>query len=305
MMNLQRLKLSQLRALVAVADCGNFSEAALMLDLSQSTVSHAIATLETELGVILLNRGRYGANLTPIGERIVTHARQIQELVEQMRVEANREKGLQGGAIRIALFRSIATHLLPNVIARFNRHYPNVQVIITEMDDTVEIEQTLREGHADLCFTYLPTSKEFETWEMMRDEYIAIFPATHAISNTQLTWQELAANPLILSTVSCCASLIYQYLKTSPYPINIAYKVREDSTIMSMVMQGLGVGILPRLAAEPLPQNAIIRQLPSHLERVIGAAILKDKIHSPAVFAFLDALRQVGQFQQPQASSVS
>jgi DNA-binding transcriptional LysR family regulator len=50
MMDLQRLKLSQLRALVAVADCGNFSEAALVLDLSQSTVSHAIATLETELG---------------------------------------------------------------------------------------------------------------------------------------------------------------------------------------------------------------------------------------------------------------
>jgi DNA-binding transcriptional LysR family regulator len=178
-------------------------------------------------------------------------------------------------------------------------------VILTEMDDTLEIEQTLRAGHADICFTYLPTSKEFETWEIMRDEYIAIFPATHPIGNIQLTWPELAANPLILSTVSCCANLIDRYLKTSPYAINIAYKVREDSTIMSMVMQGLGVGILPRLAAEPLPQKAIIRQLPSHLERVIGAAILKDKIHSPAVFAFLDALRQVGQFQQPQASSVS
>ncbi|MGB3404969.1 MAG: LysR family transcriptional regulator [Microcoleaceae cyanobacterium] len=302
MMNLQRLKLSQLRALVAVADYGNFSEAALALDLSQSTVSHAIATLETELGVILLNRGRYGANLTPVGERIVSQARQIQNLIEQMGVEANREKGLQGGEIRIASFRSIATHLLPPVISRLSRHYPNVQVIITEMDDTVEIEQALRGGHADICFTYLPAAVEFETWEVMRDDYIAVFDATHAVNSDPLTWQELATYPLILSTVSCCANLIYQYLKTSPYPVNVAYQVRQDSTIMSMVMQGLGVGILPRLAAEPLPSQAIIRQLPSYLERVIGVAIVKDKIHSPAVFAFLDALRQVGQFKQPEAS---
>lgn len=301
-MNLQRLKLSQLRALVAVADYGNFSEAALALDLSQSTVSHAIATLETELGVILLNRGRYGANLTPVGERIVSQARQIQNLIEQMGVEANREKGLQGGEIRIASFRSIATHLLPPVISRLRLHYPNVQVIITEMDDTVEIEQALRAGHADICFTYLPAATEFETWEVMRDDYIAVFDATHAINTTPLTWQELATYPLILSTISCCANLIYKYLKTSPYPVNIAYQVRQDSTIMSMVMQGLGVGILPRLAAEPLPSQAIIRQLPSHLERVIGVAIVKDKIHSPAVFAFLDALRQVGRFKQPEAS---
>ncbi len=302
MMNLQRLKLSQLRALVAVADCGNFSEAALELELSQSTVSHAIATLETELGVTLLNRGRYGANLTPVGERIVAQARQVQNLIEQMRVEANRERGLQGGSIRVASFRSIATHVLPTVIARLNRHYPNVQVILTEMDDTVEIDQALRGGHADICFTYLPATEEFETWEIMRDDYIAVLPPTYSIRQTQLTWQELATYPLILSTVSCCANLIYKYLKTSPYPINVAYQVRQDSTIISMVMQGLGVGILPRLAAEPLPSEAIVCQLPSHLERIIGAAILKNSIHSPAVFAFLDALRQVGQFKQPQAS---
>lgn len=59
MVNLSRLKLSQIRALVAIAECGKFSEAALQLGINQSTVSHAIATLEDELGVILLNRGRY------------------------------------------------------------------------------------------------------------------------------------------------------------------------------------------------------------------------------------------------------
>lgn len=70
-LSFSRLKFSQLHMLIAVADCGSFSEAALQLQTSQSAVSYAIATLEETLGVVLFSRGRYGANLTPVGEQIV------------------------------------------------------------------------------------------------------------------------------------------------------------------------------------------------------------------------------------------
>jgi DNA-binding transcriptional LysR family regulator len=87
-MNLEAIKLSQLRSLVTVAKHGNFSEAALHLQVSQSAVSHAIASLEEELGVVLLSRGRHGATLTPIGEQIVCHAQEILGLVEVIGKEA-------------------------------------------------------------------------------------------------------------------------------------------------------------------------------------------------------------------------
>jgi DNA-binding transcriptional LysR family regulator len=64
------MKLSQIQALVAVAARKNFSEAALDLNLSQPAISHAIATLEEELGVPLFARGRRGAVLTPAGDRM-------------------------------------------------------------------------------------------------------------------------------------------------------------------------------------------------------------------------------------------
>ncbi|MEB3280292.1 MAG: LysR family transcriptional regulator [Lyngbya sp.] len=300
-MNSQRLKLSQLRALVAIADTGNFSEAALQLNLSQSTISHAIATFEEELGVILLQRGRYGASLTPVGERIVSQARQIQHLLDNIVTEANREKGLKGGKVRIACFRSIATHILPTVIAEFRRHFPEITVTLTEMDDTVNMEQAVREGRADIGFTYLPASDEFETWEILRDQYIALVPPNYPLKTSKLTWEQLASYPLIMTGITCCAQLISAYLKTSKYPMNIAYEVREDSTIVSMVMQGLAVGILPRLAAEPLPHQIQVCELPSSLERIIGVAVLKNALHSPAIYAFLDALRHQGQFVEKTA----
>ncbi|MEO1619917.1 MAG: LysR family transcriptional regulator, partial [Cyanobacteria bacterium J06632_3] len=63
-----KVKLSQLRSLSAVATTGSFSEAALQLNVSQSTVSHSIAALEDALGVALIHRGRQGASLTPVGD---------------------------------------------------------------------------------------------------------------------------------------------------------------------------------------------------------------------------------------------
>ncbi|MGL5081428.1 MAG: LysR family transcriptional regulator [Microcoleaceae cyanobacterium] len=297
----QRLKLSQLRALLAVADSGNFSEAAFHLNLSQSTVSHAIATLEEELGISLFQRGRYGAHLTSVGERIVAKALQVQTLLEQITTEANREKGLHGGTVRVVSFRSVATHILPTVIAQFCQQFPEISITLMEMDGTSEMEQCVREGRADICFTYLPTSEEFETWEFLRDDYIVLLPPNHVIESSQLSWEQLASFPLVMTNVSCCSQIIYNYLKQLNNSVNIAYQVREDSTIVSMVMQGLGIGILPRLAAEPVPPQIKICSLPSYLERVIGVAILKQSLHSPAIYAFLDALKK-NNYSHPKAS---
>lgn len=78
--------------------------------------------------------------------------------------------------------------------------------------------------------------------------------------------------------------------------MNIAYEVREDSTIVSMVVQGLGAAILPRLAAEPLPPRLQACTLPIPLERIIGVAVLANTLQTPAVFAFLDVLLKSEQF---------
>jgi DNA-binding transcriptional LysR family regulator len=288
-----RIKLSQLRALVAVAECSNFSEAALRLELSQSAVSHAIASLEEELGVVLLSRGRHGARLTTVGERTIAHANSILEHLDLMVQEANLEKGLQGGKVRIASFRSVSTHVLPAAIAQFRQKFPKIAVTLTEHFDFLEVEQAVREGHADIGFTYLPTSDEFETIEILRDEYIALLPPNAQSSSKKLTWEQLAAYPLILvASGSACAMATRNYLATSNLPLNVAYEVREDSTIVSMVVQGLGAAILPRLAAEPLPPQVQVYGLPAPFERIIGAAILADALQTPAVFAFLDMLRE-------------
>lgn len=292
-MDLEAIKLSQLRILSAIADCGNFSEAALRLGISQSAVSHAIASLEEELGVVLLSRGRHGATLTPVGGRILNHAQEMLRSLELIGREANFSKGLQGGQVRIGAFRSAATHVLPSVIAEFHKRYPSIAVTIMEHRIDYGVEQGLREGRVDIGLTCMPTTTEFEAWELLHDEYVALFPP-NAVVPRSITWEDLARFPLILPPSNdSCSILIREHLARQEQPLNATYEIMEDSTIVSMVSQGLGATIIARLAAEPLPADIQIRPLPVPLERTFRASVLATALHPPAVYAFLETLREV------------
>ena len=292
-MNLESIKLSQLRALVAVADSGNFSEAALSLTLSQSAVSHAIATLEDELGIILFSRGRHGATLTPVGERILSYAQEMLRLLDRLGAEANLAKGLEGGEVRLGSFRSVATHMLPMVIAQFRERYPAIGITLYEFSGCIQVEQELREGRLDVGITLLPTRSEFEVWEIGRDEYLALFPPQFKLPAV-LSWEQLSQYSLILPPEDdSCRSQIQHHLTALNQRLQPTYEVREDSTVVSMVRQGLGVAILPRLAAEPLPPEIQRCPLPTPLERIIGVATLADAPQTPASYAFLETLKGI------------
>ena len=286
-----KLKLSQLRALVAVATCGNFSGAALEMEVTQSTISHAIATLEDELGVILLQRGRHGARLTPVGERITAKAQQVLVLLEEMAGEADQAKGLQGGTVRIAAFRSVATNVLPKAIAQLHSRYPNISVSISEFDELRQLEQALLQGQVDLCVAEILYGEDYEVIPIVEDEYVALLPPSVGLRDAQLCLDDLSKYPLIASQHSSCFDRIRLQLSQLDPPHKVTYRIRHDSSMTSMVKQGLGIAIMPRMAAEPIPEGVQVCRLPFQLFRPIGASLLKKALHTPAVYAFLDALQ--------------
>ncbi len=284
------MTIEQLRIFLAVAESENFSSAALQLGTSQSKVSRAIAALEDELGIQLLTRGRFGARLTQVGERVLDYAHQMVQIREAMAHDVNLARGLNGGQVRVASFRSAATHLIPPLIAQFAERFPNVSLTLTESEPT-KIDQALREGRVDIGLVPLPRSEEFETWEIARDEFVALLPGSSPIQATSLTWQDLSTYSFILYNYAECTSAVRNHFATWGQSLKVAYEVKEDSTIVSMVAQGLGAAILPHLAVLPVPPGVSMFSLPIPLERRIGAAVLANSLQPPAVFAFLDLLK--------------
>jgi DNA-binding transcriptional LysR family regulator len=292
------MNISHVKIFMAVVAKGSFSLAALELGLSQSAVSRAIASLEEELGVSLLARGRFGAYATDFGDRITVHFQQILQAEADIEAEANREKNLHGGRVRIASFRSVATHILPPLIAKFSQRFPNVEVSLVEADPNT-VEQALREHRVDIGLMPLPrTSDDFETWEIMRDEFVVLLPPSARPAPDSLTWEDLSRYAFILYNYAECTTAVRQHWQHWKQSFRVAYEIKEDSTIVSMVFQGLGAAVLPKLAAMPIPEGIQVRSLPKPLERNIGAAVLANIWHSPAVFTFLDLLRGSGIFAQ-------
>jgi len=289
------MKLSQISAFVAVARCGKFSQAAIELDLTQPTVSHAISTLEAELGVQLLFRSKKGVNLTPAGERILAHCDRLLQSMSDIKQEANRFKGLEVGKIKISTFRGAAAQLLPQIRANFKTKYPQIDITIAEEKDCPQVEQMVYEGKADLGFTILPTAKDLDTIEVLRDNYIVLLPS-QTISleaNRSITWKQLLSVPIIsYPNQNTCFRQIQNYFKTAGHQFKPAEQVRESDTIVNLVAAGSGAAILPGLSVFHIPEGVTAYQLPQPLQRIVVAVTPKDVDLSHAVWAFIDFLKQ-------------
>ena len=287
-----QMKLSQLKIVVAVAQAESFGQAALELGISQSAVSHAIAALEDSLGVILFSRGRHGARLTPIGSRILPHARQAVESAASILQEAEIGKGLEDGRVRVAAFRSVATHILPKCLKQLHERYPGITANIAEYDGTNQVEQAIKEGRVDIGIIALPASKGITAWEILQDEFVVLLPPETQMEEDVLSWEELAEQPLMMPPIDhAMMRPVFEHINGLGYWLNVVNEIETDATTVNLVAQGLGGTILPKLAAEPIPESVQTYSLPAPLYRSIGVAILDEALQPPAVYALLDILK--------------
>ncbi len=292
------MKLTQLEAFLAVHDHSSFSEAALELSMSQAAISYAIAELEKELGTRLLERGRFGAKTTEIGHSIAVHARAMLQHQAAIAQQAAASQGRITGVLRVASFRSAAGKLMPPLMAKLQKHYPDLSIQLIELDyedaQGRSKEQLLKERLADIAFTENPRAQdqheELIFWEVMRDHYKAVVSGKD--KRTELSWKELNKTEFIFSTCIYCSGTIEAHLQDLGISFKAGHFFREDSTILRMVSQGLGISILPELAIDELPENAKVLPMREPLERIIAVAVLPGMLKTPAVRLFLTELKK-------------
>lgn len=143
--------LAQLRSLIAVADAGGFSEAAAELNVSQSSLSEAVGKLEELLGRPLLRRTPGGTTVTAAGARVLVHARSAVQAAGDVLLAAQEDQ--LSGTLKIASYRSTATHLLPPALAAFRTLHPGVrvQILDSESEACGGGDSAVRTGIADVA----------------------------------------------------------------------------------------------------------------------------------------------------------
>ncbi len=284
-----KITLTQLRALVSIAQHGSYSEAALETMQSQSTLSHAISELERGLNTKLFERGRRGASLTSLGSRLLEHAKDVIGSIEAFEQEVSLEQAGLTGTIKIMSIRSAATFILPPIISGFVERFPNVTFeFLEEGDDDNPIEDSVRSGRADIGILETPFIGDgLIEFELARDEYLLLEPSKRRALKT---WQDLKKQQFIMC-VGGCTRHIREHWESQGVNLEPAFRIREDSVILGMVAQGLGISVLPRLAVEPLPPGVRASSLPTPLERVMSVVATRRKLRQPVLREFLQAIQ--------------
>lgn len=283
------LNLTQLRFLLEVIEHGSYSEAALEMDVSQSTISHAIQELEGVLGARLLERGRHGARPTALGERVASHARSVLSSLEAMREEIALDRATLSGTLRIASVRSFATLTLPPILLGFRAAHPGVQFEMVDVEsDPGGIEGGLLEGRADIGILAKPDGEGLMSFELLRDDYLLVWPDDGR--ETPPGWDEIDTQNVMICHGEC-THLLGRYFEEIGRSFKPTINTREDSVMLSMVAHGMGVALMPAISTHPLPAGVRAYPLPDPLERVIVASVTPSRYASPLVKAFIAALR--------------
>jgi DNA-binding transcriptional LysR family regulator len=245
---MKNLPMDLLRAFVSVAQLGSFTKAGEILGRSQPAVSLQIQRLEELVDESLLARNGKSLELTDEGQQLYTYANQILNLNDLALSELS--KNIVSGKIRLGIPSEFATILLPKIVSRFAKAYPNITLEVNCELSKKLLSKVGKNSH-DLILAL--EDNPSKTWSdlVKTDELVWVASAEHRIHKSPVV-------PLIAAAEGC----IYRQRATAlldqiKQPWQIVYTIPDLSGIQQAIQEGLGVTVL---AKSTVPEN--LRVLP-------------------------------------------
>ncbi|MFJ7109744.1 LysR family transcriptional regulator [Pseudomonas sp. NPDC098740] len=281
------MTLTQLEIFSLVAELQGFTAAANRLGISQSAVSHALKSLEQELGVELLRRHQSRVELSDIGQQLLLRARAMLGLANTLRQEAADARGMKRGSLRIGSFGPTSSiRLLPLILQHYRAAHPGIEVHIDEGPDR-QVIQWLEERRIDIGFVVLPEDR-FDTFALIEDQMVALLPVDHPLArHDSLSLSDLCNDPFVL-TEAGSSELVSRLFSAARLTPNIRYRCSQLLSTLDTVGRGDALTVV---AESSLPDDRNSRYVKKPLSppvaRQVGLAVLDQRQSSPATLAFI------------------
>jgi DNA-binding transcriptional LysR family regulator len=274
-----------LRLVSKIMHTGKLTRAASELHTSQSAASHALTSLESQLGASLFVRSREGLRLSEAGQRLCPLIEAALASLDRIRAEAAGIKMLNTGTLRIASVPSLLGTILPPILREYSTRYPRVELSIFEGTDD-EVHTWVKSGVAQVGFAALPI-EGVTAEEIARDEWLALVSKRQFREKTSITLSELARHKFLMSGGGC-ERHIQKIFALAGLVSNRSMSVKEMSTIHAMVAEHLGVSLIPRLS---FITSGACRALPLKPRRFRSIGMIRAAVYTttPAIAAW-DAL---------------
>lgn len=294
------MKLHLLRIFTVVAQHMSFSRAAEALYISQPAVSQAVRELEHQLGLTLFERGAGRLNLTEAGALLAERGRAILAIERTAEEDLRVLKGLQRGVLRVGSSTTIATYLLPPIIATYLRDHPNIDLHLT-IQNTYTILNLLLDYQVDMALVEGPVADErirCEPWQP--DELVIIAAPDHPLvlqaAGQRVPADRLADEPFLVREPGSGTREVGDTALAAK-GIRLKHTVELGSTeaVKEAVAAGLGLAIVSKATiADQLALNklAILPCMDLEIRRTFTRVRLIGRTPSPAARAFDRVLDQ-------------
>ena len=246
------MNLRDLKYIIAVAETHHFGKAAQRCYVSQPTLSGQIKKLEEDLGVIIFERTKRSVEVTPIGESILAHARQITEQVDVIQLLAQAHQDLLAGPLRIGVIPTLSPYLMPLILTPLNNQHPQMKLVLSEeLTDTLLERLRNHEIDAALLATEV-NEQEFDVMPLFYEPFWLAHPREHPFHNNEITRADLDnADLLLLSEGHCLAKQVMDicHLKERKEQGEMAdLRASSLETLLQLVSAGFGSTLVPALA---------------------------------------------------------
>jgi DNA-binding transcriptional LysR family regulator len=256
-----------------VATRRSFSAAALELSYTQSSVSEAIATLERELGVTLLDRASRPIRLTPSGQIVLGHAERLLAQASAIETELAAITRGDAGRLRLTGFFTAWTTFLPPAVAGFADAHPRVELEFAQDDPPAAIQQ-LHAGQTDLAVIYRfapgdPANDpdlRLTSTHLAHDPYLLAVPTTHRLAHQPcLTVADLATADWCSPPLdNPAAGILRQFCRDhGKFEPRLRYPLDDVALAQPLIAAGLAIAFLPALNLQRPHPGVTTRQLPA------------------------------------------
>jgi len=287
------MKLQQLRYLVEIdKQQQNISKAAAILCTSQSGISKQIKLLEDELQLSLFHRnGRNLTGMTPDGQQILMLAREVLERADDIKQMAA-ELRHQQGTLTIAATHTQARYVLPFVVDRFLKQYPNIQLHMHQ-GTPEQVARLVEQGEADIGIATeaLADCKSLIAMPCYQWNRCLIVKKGHPLVNQAVTLENLVEYPIItyVSGITGRQKIDDAFAERQLTP-NIVLTAVDADVIKTYVRLGLGIGIIASMAFSPEQDQDLV---PLDAEQLFGLstsliAFRKDRYLRSAIYRFIE-----------------
>jgi LysR family transcriptional regulator, cyn operon transcriptional activator len=291
------MDIRHLRYFVAIADAGTMAAASEKVFVTQSTLSHQLAQLESELNVQLFERVGRGLALSAVGKEYLGYARGVLLQIEEGKNAVANLQNLAIGSLRIGVIHSFVTHLVPDASAAFLKKYPQIRLYVNELT-ALEIEAQVETGELDMGFAFSPLTVQNNqvVGEHLFDDVLALaVPVKHDLAKFEtLKMKQLAGLPLaMMSQRYATRRLLDSHFARVGINPKIAVEIDSVDALKRLVELGVSCAFLPLRTTHHSKLLRLVQITDPKPVRGAGLVWRNSGFRSAAALAFTKELKRI------------